>query len=57
MEKNVVKEMYLEIGVGKKTGRPYYRLVTVFSNGYTHKCFLSDEQNFILSSILETRAI
>lgn len=47
----VVKEMFREQRVSSKSGKTYYVLVQVFSNGYIFESFLTNEQNYILASV------
>lgn len=51
-----VKDIYLFEGVSSRTQKTYTQLVIEFSNGYTFKPFLNDEQKFaVQSSGLEVR--
>lgn len=49
--KKAVAECYVERGVSKK-GNNYEVLIIEFENGYKMRVFLSDEQKYILSSIV-----
>lgn len=56
MPEKLIKDIYIQKGIGKKTGNTYYSLVTVFSNGYELKTFLTNEQVFILSQIVPVKS-
>lgn len=50
--KKAVVEAYMEERISKKSGNEYIVLVLEFENGYTTDVFLSNEQKFILQSIV-----
>lgn len=45
-----VARVYLSEGVSSRTGKKFYMLCVEFSNGYTFKSFLNDEQVFAIKS-------
>lgn len=47
----MVKEIYKEKRVSKKTGKDYVVLVLEFENGYKFESFLTNEQDFILRDV------
>ena len=49
--KKAVVECFVERGISKK-GNQYEVLVLEFENGYKMRVFLTDEQKYILSSIV-----
>lgn len=49
MNEAVVK-IYLQEGVSGRTGKKFYMFCVEFSNGYTYKNFLNDEQIFAIKS-------
>ena len=50
-EKAVV-QAYMEERISKKSGNKYVVLVLEFENGYQTDVFLSNEQKFILQSVV-----
>lgn len=50
--KKAVVEAYMEERISKKSGNKYIVLVLEFENGYKTDVFLSNEQKFILQSIV-----
>lgn len=50
--KKAVVEAYMEERISKKSGSKYVVLVLEFENGYKTDTFLSNEQKFILQSIV-----
>lgn len=55
MPEKLIKDVYIQKGISKKSGNPYFSLVTVFNNGYELKTFLSNEQVFILGQIVPVK--
>ena len=55
MPDKLIKEVYIQKGISKKNGNTYFSLVTVFTNGYELKTFLSNEQVFILGQIVPVK--
>lgn len=49
--KELIKEVYRENRVSKKTGNAYQVIVIVFENGYHLETFLNNEQQYILANI------
>lgn len=50
--KKAVVEAYMEERISKKSGNKYVVLVLEFENGYSTDVFLSNEQKFILQSVV-----
>lgn len=47
----LIKEVYRENRVSKKTGNVYQVLVIVFQNGYKFEQFINNEQQWALSLV------
>ncbi len=55
MPEKLIKDVYIQKGISKKNGNIYFCLITVFTNGYELKTFLSNEQVFILGQIVPVK--
>lgn len=56
MGEGVVKDIYVEDNVSKRTGKPYSNLVIELQSGYRYTSFLSEEQRFaLITSGIEQR--
>lgn len=49
--KELIKEVYRENRVSKRTGNAYQVIVIVFENGYHLETFLNNEQQYILANV------